>query len=201
MAALCNFNGLAPWRNADNSLHSVNLTMPGKGQRDRVGKTSIRTQSFQARVSDLDPIRVSPYGPAACDLPHREAGHATAPDRMHRADQKLLASTGASTHVRKWKIGYPLRSRDVNMLGWRTRHPIPKAGSTQSCRDGRLILPVERPLPISSEGGGGARWPFSARRVSCTGHSAPAPGWFRHGSSPMLHGWRRCSAASRRRPR
>ena len=28
------------------------------------------------------------------------------------------------------KIGYPLRSRDVNMLGWRTRHPIPKAGST-----------------------------------------------------------------------
>ena len=27
-------------------------------------------------------------------------------------------------------IGYPLRSRDVNMLGWRTRHPIPKAGST-----------------------------------------------------------------------
>ena len=27
-------------------------------------------------------------------------------------------------------IGYPLRSRDVNMLGWQTRHPIPKAGST-----------------------------------------------------------------------
>ena len=27
-------------------------------------------------------------------------------------------------------IGYPLCSRDVNMLGWRTRHPIPKAGST-----------------------------------------------------------------------
>ena len=75
-------------------------TGKGKGQRDRVGKTSIRTESFQARVTDLDPIRVSPYGPAACHLPHREAGHTTAPDRMHRADQKLLASTGASTHVR-----------------------------------------------------------------------------------------------------
>ena len=74
-------------------------TGKGKGQRDRVGKTSIRTESFQARVTDLDPIRVSPYGPAACHLPHREAGHTTAPDRMHRADQKLLASTGASTHV------------------------------------------------------------------------------------------------------
>ena len=73
-------------------------TGKGKGQRDRVGKTSIRTESFQARVTDLDPIRVSPYGPAACHLPHREAGHTTAPDRMHRADQKLLASTGASTH-------------------------------------------------------------------------------------------------------
>ena len=75
-------------------------TGKGKGQRDRVGKTSIRTESSQARVTDLDPIRVSPYGPAACHLPHREAGHTTAPDRMHRADQKLLASTGASTHVR-----------------------------------------------------------------------------------------------------
>ena len=76
-------------------------TGKGKGQRDRVGKTSIRTESFQARVTDLDPIRVSPYGPAACHLPHREAGHTTAPDRMHRADQKLLASTGASTHDSK----------------------------------------------------------------------------------------------------
>ena len=73
-------------------------TGKGKGQRDRVGKTSIRTESFQARVTDLDPIRASPYGPAACHLPHREAGHTTAPGRMHRADQKLLASTGASTH-------------------------------------------------------------------------------------------------------
>ena len=80
-------------------------TGKGKGQRDRVGKTSIRTESFQARVSDLDSIRVSPYGPAACHLPHREAGHTTAPDRMHRADQKLLASTGASTHVRPSRDG------------------------------------------------------------------------------------------------
>ena len=61
-------------------------TGKGKGQRDRVGKTSIRTESFQARVTDLDPIRVSPYGPAARHLSHREAGHTTAPDRMHRAD-------------------------------------------------------------------------------------------------------------------
>ena len=75
-------------------------TGKGKGQRDRVGKTSIRTESFRARVNDLDPIRVSPYGPPACDLPHGEAGHTPAPDRMHRANQKLLASTGASTHVR-----------------------------------------------------------------------------------------------------
>ena len=28
MAALRNFNGLASWKNAENSLQSVNLTMP-----------------------------------------------------------------------------------------------------------------------------------------------------------------------------
>ena len=38
--------------------------------------------------------------------------------------------TTIAVHVYIGKIGYPLRSRDVNMLGWRTRHPIPKAGST-----------------------------------------------------------------------
>ena len=32
MAALRNFNGLASWRNADNSLQSVNLTMPPPSQ-------------------------------------------------------------------------------------------------------------------------------------------------------------------------
>ena len=30
MAALCNFNGLASWKNAENSLQSVNLTMPAR---------------------------------------------------------------------------------------------------------------------------------------------------------------------------
>ena len=45
-------------------------------------------------------------------------------------------------------IGYPLRSRDVNMLGWRTRHPIPNGvdyprtltefGRVDSCRRRRV---------------------------------------------------------------
>ena len=49
----------------------------------------------------------------------------------------LLCRRAIEPRLRLWtlpagylEIGYPLRSRDVNMLGWRTRHPIPKAGST-----------------------------------------------------------------------
>ena len=39
MAALRNFNGLASWKNAENSLQSVNLTMPSHIQRtDRLGR-------------------------------------------------------------------------------------------------------------------------------------------------------------------
>ena len=46
-----------------------------------------------------------------------------------RPDEELdLSDFGNLTPI--FSIGYPLRSRDVNMLGWRTRHPIPKAGST-----------------------------------------------------------------------
>ena len=65
-----------------------------KGQRDRVGKTSIRTESFRARASDFDPIHVSPYGPATCDLPHREAGHTTAPERSTEPTKNCLHQRG-----------------------------------------------------------------------------------------------------------
>ena len=54
--------------------------------------------------------------------------------------EEFLAEYGLSQNQLAKAIGvspnriaegwYPLRSRDVNMLGWRTRHPIPKAGST-----------------------------------------------------------------------
>ena len=42
----------------------------------------------------------------------------------------VVSSASSKTAMGFAHIGYPLRSRDVNMLGWRTRHPIPKAGST-----------------------------------------------------------------------
>ena len=123
-------------------------TGKGKGQRDRIGKTSIRTESFQARVTDLDPIRVSPYGPAACHLPHREAGHTTAPDRMHRADQKLLASTGASTHVRSGRGIL----RPAGEIGARSRPDLlPEWSFTTSARpahhDAAEPLPCPRVTP------------------------------------------------------
>ena len=39
------------------------------GHRDGIGKTGTRTESFQARVTDMDPVRASPYGPAASETP------------------------------------------------------------------------------------------------------------------------------------
>ena len=59
-------------------------------------------------------------------------------DRVRITAQLIDAETGGHIWADKFDralvdifdIGYPLRSRDVNMLGWRTRHPIPKAGST-----------------------------------------------------------------------
>ena len=37
-------------------------------------------ESFLARRAELDPIRASPYGPAANYMSHQEVGHTTAPD-------------------------------------------------------------------------------------------------------------------------
>ena len=52
--------------------------------------------ALRARVSVLDPIRESPYGPAAFVKPHQEAEHTSVPDHMLPGVQISLASTGAS---------------------------------------------------------------------------------------------------------
>ena len=51
-------------------------------------------------------------------------------DRNNSVGTRNNRLAAIKAFFRYLEIGYPLRSRDVNMLGWRTRHPIPKAGST-----------------------------------------------------------------------
>ena len=55
------------------------------GQRDGVGRTSLRAGASEHAQAIVDPTRVSPYRPAGRNIPAiHEAGHTTAPDRMHR---------------------------------------------------------------------------------------------------------------------
>jgi hypothetical protein len=54
--------------------------------------------ALRARHADLDPILGLPYRPAACELPHYEAGHTKAPDHTREPEEKTLASNGASAH-------------------------------------------------------------------------------------------------------
>jgi hypothetical protein len=57
--------------------------------------------AHKARVSDLDLIFVSPYRPAACEVPQTEVGHTSEPDHIAKTHpKKMLALPGASTHVR-----------------------------------------------------------------------------------------------------
>ena len=77
------------------------------GRRTGKGKRSTRP----GRENQADPVERSSsrnrYGPdprisiqalRPVNRRNREAGHTTAPDRMHQAVRKMLASTGASTH-------------------------------------------------------------------------------------------------------
>ena len=67
------------------------------GQRDGVGKTRQLSGAFEHTGAILDPTRVSPYRPAAVAYAAiNEAGHTTAPDRMHRtiSRNELSPETG-----------------------------------------------------------------------------------------------------------
>ena len=67
-----------------------------------MGKTSTMQGRFEARRSDLDPIRVFPYRPAATE------GRTKRPDRRQHLTtctepfQKSLASPGASIDALSW---------------------------------------------------------------------------------------------------
>ncbi len=71
-------------------------TSKGKRSTRRDRANQLNPQSLQARVSDMDPIRVSPYGPAASD------SRTNRPDRRQHLTactkpfEKVLASPGAS---------------------------------------------------------------------------------------------------------
>ena len=72
----------------------------GKRSSRRDRENQVNRTALRARVSVLEPIRESPYGPAAFVKPHQEAEHTSVPDHMLPGVQISLASTGASTHVR-----------------------------------------------------------------------------------------------------
>ena len=53
----------------------------------------------RVRHADLDPVRGSPNGPAACEQPHHEAGHTTAPDHMFEPAQTSCIKRGVHTRL------------------------------------------------------------------------------------------------------
>src|SRR6185437_13618670 len=72
----------------------------GKGSRDRIGRTSIMDGAPRARVSELVPVCISPYRPAACNSRNMRPDTRPHLIPMPKCEvQKLLASYGASTHV------------------------------------------------------------------------------------------------------
>jgi hypothetical protein len=72
----------------------------GKRSMRRDRENQLKRPAPRARVSELDLVRASPYGPAAGVTPHQEAEHTAAPDHMPPEAKISLASTGASTHGR-----------------------------------------------------------------------------------------------------
>lgn len=96
-------------------------TSKGKRSMRRDRANQLNPESLQARVSDLNPTRVSPYGPAAPDSRNnrpdrREHLTACTPSRS----KKVLASSGASID------GFiPVRARCGVALSTPTRFTTP----------------------------------------------------------------------------
>ena len=105
MAALRNFNGLASWKNAENSLQSVNLTRPPESLLLTSG--SIPRSANAASADDADRI-------LAADL------SGLVPEPLHSDDLNVLsggqsADERSSLHVLKGRHHLP-RSVQVVIL-------------------------------------------------------------------------------------
>ncbi len=129
----------------------------------------------QARGPVLDPVRVSPYRPAALTRPHKEAGHTTAPDRSSPNHAKnLLASREASTHGSR-----PGRQGSA-------RGDSRGSGATPG-RSGRRAGPL-RPLADSARGtrmsNGDTAAPQPESRFSMPRYCAHRPRYCAHPSPP-----------------
>ncbi len=68
--------------------------------------------ALRARHADLDPILELPYRPAACELPHYEAGHTKAPDHMLEPEETPYIRRGVHT-----RMTAAARRRRFNTLG------------------------------------------------------------------------------------
>ena len=98
---------------------------------DEVGSSGDNEQEEQSEDGNGSELPRPPIAPSGQwrsmigDHPHETARALDLFARSFRGLPELIRNQQSI-----FDIGYPLRSRDVNMLGWRTRHPIPKAGST-----------------------------------------------------------------------
>ena len=80
---------------------------------------------------------VGEEGPAACDVPHREAGHTTAPDRICRADQRNRLRLRGRPHTRNAE---PMKQEQST--SWRAnRRPIRAPNNRPHEKRGRRAAP------------------------------------------------------------
>ena len=91
---------LRGWQSAGSRRGCGQVGGLGKGKRStrRDRENQLRSESFRARLSPIWTRSAHLHeGSSACDVPHREAGHTTEPDRMLSIRlRQPLASTGAS---------------------------------------------------------------------------------------------------------
>ena len=85
-------------------------------------------EGLRARLSDLDPISRTPYGPAANKGPHQEAGHTTVPDQT--ATDSVL------------KPGLPIWGRPHTLF----KHDRPDHGLTARTADRAVLYDFRRLL-------------------------------------------------------
>ena len=127
------------------------------GRRTGKGKRSTRP----GRENQADPIERSSsrnrYGPDPrisiqalwpVNRRNREAGHTTAPDRMHQAVRKMLASTGASTHDVHPATQAPAQhgnhQGDPHVAAEMQRMAGADEDQPDHCVDRQLVDPVDR---------------------------------------------------------
>ena len=152
--------------------------------------------AFKPAILILDPVCTSPYGPAASNQPHHEAGQMTAPDHMPRDVERNACINGGVHSINiESRSTRELRQIRVDTFGLRSRRQA--GGNCSGRKSADITLGISMPSRGAIELAKTAGLIRSKLTPTVDGDSVAASAWRSTGTSQSSKGIPLTPAADR----